>query len=222
MPYDKVSIERILEELAEAGCIVRYESGGRRFIQVVNFLKHQTPHVREPASTIPALGQPSASTSPAPVQPARSVAVTGSVTVAVTGTEPAAAAFEDEVDVGFRDSYGTLSTAMGSTNITRALAGEMKQIAEDYDLDTINRAIRDCRAKNLKPWPSNVRKQILPSLASANGRPPKPQAQIIREEMERNLADPVWMDARYERLKIESDAYRAAHPDEFPTGKAAS
>jgi hypothetical protein len=40
--------------LAENGFILRYEASGQKFIQVVNFEKHQNPHVKEPHSTIPA------------------------------------------------------------------------------------------------------------------------------------------------------------------------
>jgi hypothetical protein len=40
--------------LAESGFIHRYEIDGKKFIQVVNFAKHQNPHCKEPTSTIPA------------------------------------------------------------------------------------------------------------------------------------------------------------------------
>lgn len=58
--------ELALNWLAENGFILRYEHGGSRYIQVLQFKKHQNPHVREPASTIPAPGEHSASTGPAP------------------------------------------------------------------------------------------------------------------------------------------------------------
>ncbi len=57
LPYDKVNMEGLLQSLHEAGFIVRYESEGRRYIQVVNFKKHQRPHVREVPSTIPGMAQ---------------------------------------------------------------------------------------------------------------------------------------------------------------------
>jgi hypothetical protein len=52
-PYKKRNVDRLLDDLAGARFIVRYESAGGRYIQVLNFLRHQTPHVKEPASTIP-------------------------------------------------------------------------------------------------------------------------------------------------------------------------
>lgn len=53
LPYDDCDAESLLSELAERGFILRYARGGRRFIQVVNFAKHQNPHTREPESEIP-------------------------------------------------------------------------------------------------------------------------------------------------------------------------
>lgn len=54
LPYDECNAEELLSELAERGFILRYARGDRRYIQVVNFAKHQNPHVREPESEIPA------------------------------------------------------------------------------------------------------------------------------------------------------------------------
>lgn len=54
LPYDDGSVEEILSELHEAGFILRYAAAGGRFIQVANFGKHQNPHCKEQASTIPA------------------------------------------------------------------------------------------------------------------------------------------------------------------------
>lgn len=54
LPYDTCNIERLLDDLKARSFILRYEIGEDRFIQVVNFAKHQNPHVKEPPSTIPA------------------------------------------------------------------------------------------------------------------------------------------------------------------------
>lgn len=64
LPYDDGSVDEMLNELDQAGFILRYEIGDRRFIQVKNFAKHQNPHCREPESTIPAPGEHSACTVP--------------------------------------------------------------------------------------------------------------------------------------------------------------
>jgi len=60
--------ETALNWLAENGFILRYEHEGIRYIQVLTFAKHQNPHAREPASTIPAPGEHQSSTGPAPVE----------------------------------------------------------------------------------------------------------------------------------------------------------
>ena len=53
LPYDEGDPELWLAELASLGFILRYEVEGRRFIQCVNFTKHQNPHHKEAASLIP-------------------------------------------------------------------------------------------------------------------------------------------------------------------------
>ena len=62
LPYDVCDPHELLALLSQAGFIRRYEAGGLDLIQVVNWDKHQTPHVKEQASTLPAPGMPGAST----------------------------------------------------------------------------------------------------------------------------------------------------------------
>ena len=72
-PHDNVDPEVLLTELAElkdhfnrAAFILRYEVGECKYIQIINFGKHQNPHVKEPASTLPAPCKPGANTGRAP------------------------------------------------------------------------------------------------------------------------------------------------------------
>ena len=54
--YDDVDadgVDQMLQSLHDTGFIYRYEIDGNRYIQVVNFLKHQNPHVKEKPSEIP-------------------------------------------------------------------------------------------------------------------------------------------------------------------------
>lgn len=51
--YDDGSADDMLNELALAGFIERYEAQGTKVIQILAFTKHQTPHVREAASELP-------------------------------------------------------------------------------------------------------------------------------------------------------------------------
>ncbi len=53
-PYDAVDVDTGLNALQAAGFIVRYDAGGRRCIEVLNFAKHQNPHKKEAASSLPA------------------------------------------------------------------------------------------------------------------------------------------------------------------------
>lgn len=54
LPYDECDVNALLEELAAAGFIVRYEIAGARYIAIPAWAKHQQPHYKEVASTIPA------------------------------------------------------------------------------------------------------------------------------------------------------------------------
>lgn len=54
LPYDNCKIDDLLQSLVNLGFITRYEVNGNRYIHIVNFEKHQNPHVKEPESTIPA------------------------------------------------------------------------------------------------------------------------------------------------------------------------
>lgn len=59
-PYRDANVDALLDELANAKdrkgipLIARYEVNGEAYIQIVKFTKHQNPHVKEAASTIPA------------------------------------------------------------------------------------------------------------------------------------------------------------------------
>lgn len=61
LPYDSCNCNELLQLLADTvdeedgkPFIVRYEAGGKKYIQVTNFAQHQTPHCKEAESTIPA------------------------------------------------------------------------------------------------------------------------------------------------------------------------
>jgi hypothetical protein len=53
-PYrEKIDMDKLLSWLSDNGFIIRYCIGGNRYIQIVNFEKHQNPHKNEPESDIP-------------------------------------------------------------------------------------------------------------------------------------------------------------------------
>lgn len=52
-PYDDVDIGQTLASLGSAGLILFYTIDNIEYIQIVNFNKHQSPHVREAESKLP-------------------------------------------------------------------------------------------------------------------------------------------------------------------------
>lgn len=55
LPYDeKADADALLNQLEQRGFIARYQANGVRYIAIPEFLKHQNPHVKEAASSIPA------------------------------------------------------------------------------------------------------------------------------------------------------------------------
>ena len=61
-PADNVAVDEALCALHDSGFIRRYQVDGARFIQISAWAKHQNPHVKEAASTIPAPCEHGAST----------------------------------------------------------------------------------------------------------------------------------------------------------------
>lgn len=58
LPYDNCDVEVLAQCLHDASMVHRYVVDGKRYIQIINFTKHQNPHIKEQASTIPAPGTP--------------------------------------------------------------------------------------------------------------------------------------------------------------------
>lgn len=68
-PGDNVDCEVGLQALHDKGFIVRYQHEKGRFVQIKNWGKHQSPHVKEAPSTIPAPCEHHTSTVRAPDKP---------------------------------------------------------------------------------------------------------------------------------------------------------
>jgi len=54
LPFDSCNVDELLSALDKHGFIQRYTVDGKAYIQIVKWHKHQNPHVKEAASTIPA------------------------------------------------------------------------------------------------------------------------------------------------------------------------
>ncbi|MHC1744869.1 MAG: hypothetical protein AB9873_17830 [Syntrophobacteraceae bacterium] len=57
LPCDECDVDRMLAELQKRGFIVRYESGGARFIQVINFLPAPEPPRARTEIGVPCTGR---------------------------------------------------------------------------------------------------------------------------------------------------------------------
>lgn len=68
LPYDDVDTNEALNSLAKAGFILRYQAEGQSIIQVINFTKHQAPHMREQGSSLPEYVAENAEIEPCPVE----------------------------------------------------------------------------------------------------------------------------------------------------------
>ena len=66
LPYDVCDAEEMLQSLEKAGFLHRYEADGQHVIQVIAWHKHQNPHLKETASTLPSPGGVTASAAQAP------------------------------------------------------------------------------------------------------------------------------------------------------------
>lgn len=53
-PYDNFNVDKLLNDLQKYNFIIRYTVDNQKYIQVVNFAKHQNPHIKEAPSVIPA------------------------------------------------------------------------------------------------------------------------------------------------------------------------
>lgn len=62
LAYDDCDCDALLQALHDKGFIRRYEANGARLIQVLTWDKHQNPHVKEAASSLPAPEQHQTST----------------------------------------------------------------------------------------------------------------------------------------------------------------
>jgi hypothetical protein len=67
-PYENLDMDELLTCLADNGFIVRYRIAAEPFLSIPKFLTHQSPHVREADSTIPAPDTTETSTVLAPVE----------------------------------------------------------------------------------------------------------------------------------------------------------
>ena len=67
-PADSLDCDVLIGMLAATNMVIRYQAGGKRYLQVTNFAKHQNPHRDEKPSNIPAPVLNEAESKPTPMQ----------------------------------------------------------------------------------------------------------------------------------------------------------
>jgi hypothetical protein len=159
LPWDDENVDELLDELAGAGFICRYATGGARFIHILNFEKHQHPHRNEPESTLPeciAVSVNSPTTSDnvrsepdnagsTPAVTSNLLTVTGN-RIAVTGNPDsgAAAAKGTSLIRAWEQATGTLVTAL--------VAERMDAAEEDVGTEWVLDAISETGQAGVKSW----------------------------------------------------------------------
>jgi hypothetical protein len=106
LPYDDADVEALLDRLHQRGFIQRYEVAGGRYIVISTFTKHQSPHVKEAESIIPAPGEHQISMVQAPCSPDESIRRAPPVTLTVP---------DPVVDIDGGDSSGERMVAPALT-----------------------------------------------------------------------------------------------------------
>lgn len=166
-PYDNsLDIDQLLQMLASADFIRRYSVGGNRYISIPTWDRHQNPHVREAASTIPEppadnLGDVEHSANPVLStvlsQPADTIRVAAapvehSAEPGFSGTSPADSLFSDSLT----PDSGKLTPSPPSTVLAR---GKVVREMSEFDLAILrtvrnlhNRhpAVRSCGPKEIE------------------------------------------------------------------------
>jgi hypothetical protein len=145
LPYDDVSVPPLLDALQNHGLILRYETKGNRYIQIVNFEKHQYPHIKEAESTIPAPYKNRTSTSLIRLNPESPILNPSSLNpdVPITTKPPAAPDFEKVWSLyprrkgrkaAQRHFKATVKTAVDFQNVLRALENykQSKEVKEGF------------------------------------------------------------------------------------------
>lgn len=115
-PADNFDVETMLAQLAAANLITRYQVEGKRYIQVVNFAKHQNPHRDEKASTIPPPPEHGASTVQTQCEQGGNRASTSNLQPSTLSTTASA-----EADADFENAWKAYPKRAGGNPKARAL-----------------------------------------------------------------------------------------------------
>ncbi len=96
-PADNVDIDALLNGLAERGFLHRYEAKGIKCIQIINWSKHQNPHIKETDSTIPEPCKHDTGTVQVPEIPDRAVLIPDSLNLIPDSLETTTSSSGDDL-----------------------------------------------------------------------------------------------------------------------------
>lgn len=230
LPYDDCNIDVLLNTLAEAEFIHRYEVDGNPYIIITNFNRHQSPNIKETNSIIPnppEKCQHHVSTIPAPCQHLNGISLTETDTE--TDTETATDAHtrvEDAAVVASQEvSKATTIRNLLKSGFTEVEAAQLvtlhgeKRAAQDLD-----KALFAEKTGQLK---GTITGFVAESLKTATGftvkgwKPPAERAATAEAQKEREKAVAAQQKqataaAQAERLKLNSlqDAFNRLPKDE--------
>lgn len=156
-PYEQLDMDALLVSLASEGFIVRYKSENESFLSIPKFASHQTPHIREAVSTIPAPCETDTSTVLARVEASPrspvSVLVLDPVPVPKTvkniRTAPAAQSHPrlpvENMKIITKVAHEVLKGLNGHAYLGADVVDEIKTLCAQrkivYDSDTVRRAL---------------------------------------------------------------------------------
>lgn len=154
-PADNLDCDEILNSLAEIGMISRYEHDGKRYLQVVNFKKHQNPHKDERASIIPSNGEHDASTVQAPCEEDANSAVVGLIPdslLLIPDSKPKKAA--PSIDLDFENVWTNYPKRPGASK-QGSLKAWRARIKSGVDpsvmVEGVKRYAEYCKASGIEP-----------------------------------------------------------------------
>lgn len=99
LPHDAVDFEAVLMALVHAGFVETYTVAGARYGLIPAFTRHQKPHHREPASTLPPPGYEKAPEKPGPSTVKAVPRLTDTETVTGNRNTEAVAVTESDTEV---------------------------------------------------------------------------------------------------------------------------
>lgn len=169
-PGDNIDVNALMDALNQRGFIHRYESGSQALVHIRSFGKHQKPHPREAASTLPACPceacmepatEPRTDLGNSKDKPRTDLGrakVTGigsssgsSEAVAVKGAPTAAAEDLSETDEAVGRLIRSWENATATT-VTRSLGDHLADWLERLPEAAIVKAIAETGASNARNW----------------------------------------------------------------------